>query len=212
MCRALTYWNAGVAEPSSVYRQPVVERLGVGVDGLDGKIAVSPSSKLSTGLMILHLLALPWCRVRNMLKLLGRLVYAFEYRRPLMGHFNVLWETFGGQEQAQFLSTQCVAELLLPLISLPIACADLRLITDGDVSCTDACETGGGACVSSSITTKGIAMLDNIRYRRSLPELHAPQVSIRLRSHTTIEYCWFPSSAALRLPGLHSKRSKRQYC
>ena len=80
------YRRAGVAisAEKAHLREVRVERMGAEVDGLNGWLGAPLLKKLECGFFVLWALQTVTCRQKVLLMILGRLVRAFEFRRPLM--------------------------------------------------------------------------------------------------------------------------------
>ena len=152
------YTRNGVAwaPQKSHHRQLRVERMGAWVDGETGRVSVTVGKALQTAHFAAWLALQPSVSPTAMLMGLGRLVRAFEFRRPLMCTLNAVWGA-GRWQSWRSCSGEMVTELLLACCLMPLAFTDLRARVDHRVSVTDASEAGGGACISVGLTAAGRA-------------------------------------------------------
>ena len=84
------YKRVGVAisKEKAHTRELRVERMGAEIDGQAGWLGVPLAKKLECGYFMLWALQQEKCRQKVLLMILGRLVRAFEFRRPLMSLLN----------------------------------------------------------------------------------------------------------------------------
>ena len=92
-----------------------------------------------------------------MLMGLGRLVRAFEFRRPLLGLLSQVWKV-GSWTAPGTLTIPMISELLLSCCLLPLAFTDFRAALDHRVAVSDASESGGGACISAGLSAEGLEL------------------------------------------------------
>ncbi|CAK0821056.1 unnamed protein product [Prorocentrum cordatum] len=107
-----------------------VERMGASVDGVTGRIA-APLSKASSayGLAIATLgLALVPCGLG--VTVLGRLVRAFEFRRPLLSFLSAVGRLSEPRTKV-YLTREMREELMATLLVIPLAAASLRALCIG---------------------------------------------------------------------------------
>lgn len=159
------YARAGVqiAETKAHLRQPKVERMGAEIDGVAGIIGTPCQKKLEVGFFLLWALKRKTVKEKVMLMLLGRLVRAFEFRRPLMSLLNTCWPKRGQWVVAW--KRKPLHEMICAVSMLPMAVADLRVPVSGLVTCSDASERGGGVCGTAGLTTYGSLVLQGLEQR-----------------------------------------------
>ncbi|CAK0822340.1 unnamed protein product [Prorocentrum cordatum] len=132
-------------------RQLRVERMGADVDGVSGRLAVPAAKAPATAGLCLAAVQrrlVPW---RVAMAALGKLVRAFEFRRPLFGILNSVWRLAASSAQGAYLDAEMVEELLMGVMVLPLAASSLRARIDGMVTSSDASEMGGGVCTSAGL-------------------------------------------------------------
>ena len=113
---------------------------------------------------------------REMQVVCGGFVYFCLFRRPLLSALNAVWRFIEGFKAHPpvirlALPQEVVVELVRFIALVPLARMDFRLVCQGDVTCSDASTTGGGACVSTQLTSYGVAA-SNATVRGDLPEQH----------------------------------------
>ena len=83
---------------------------------------------------------------------LGRWVRVVEYRRALFSVLDKSWEKI--QARAFHMTIPVASELLQMMASLPLAVVNMRSRISGAPTCSDASETGGGACIATSLSER----------------------------------------------------------
>ena len=141
----------------------IVERMGAMVDGDVGRVGVS-STKLHLIMMFgFHVLSSKYCDMKALSMVLGRLVHALEFRRPLLGSLNEIWQYQYWQSRTM-LSLTSINELLCVFCMLPLAHTNIRASVDSKVTCSDASMSGGGICISKGITQHGLDALTECQH------------------------------------------------
>ena len=150
------YLNVGVAysEEKAHKRESQVERMGAWVDGEWGRVSCPIVKIIEAVHFMLWACSLPYIHGNTMLMVLGRFVRIAEFRRPTLSVLNEVWKC-STWKSGGILSAQMVDELLTFAALVPLAYADLRVSFTDVVTVSDASETGGGACASSGVTSKG---------------------------------------------------------
>ncbi|CAK0897760.1 unnamed protein product [Prorocentrum cordatum] len=121
-----SYERNGTPVNKAIQRQVFVTRTGAEVDGVAGRAANSRVKNARLYSLTLWLLA----RINP--------VRALEFRRPLFGVFNAVWELVASGRAV--LPRGCVDELARARLPLPLATANLRANAAGIVSCSGASE------------------------------------------------------------------------
>jgi hypothetical protein len=132
----------------------------------DGALHHPPPKSAAIFREALHLLAMDDWDYGGFASLLGRLAYAFVFRRPL---FSVLEESFGFlAELARAPSWRSVPpanvreEVVLAISLLPLAFSNLRAAILPEISASDASETGGAvACASTFLQYEVVDQRDS---------------------------------------------------
>ncbi|CAK0793322.1 unnamed protein product, partial [Prorocentrum cordatum] len=132
-------------------RQLRVERMGADVDGVSGRLAVPSAKALATAGLCLAAVQRRLVSWRVAMAALGKLVRAFEFRRPLFGILSSVWTLAASSAQGAYLDAEMVEELLMGVMVLPLAASSLRARIDGMVTSSDASEMGGGVCTSAGL-------------------------------------------------------------
>ena len=66
--------------------------MGAIVDGEVGRVGVSSEKLLLIILFGMRVLSIKFCDMKALSTVLGRLVHALEFRRPLLGSLNEIWQ------------------------------------------------------------------------------------------------------------------------
>ena len=160
----------------SVCQSAKAEVQGAIFDGSKG-LAIPKPPKVHVYIRLaLELLRRGEASQREMQVVCGSFVYFCLFRRPLLLALNGVWtfiESFKPLPPVvrQTLPSVVVAELLRFIGLAPLARMDFRLCCMGEITCSDASTTGGGACVFTQLTSHGVAA-SNATVRGDLPEAH----------------------------------------
>ncbi|CAK0799563.1 unnamed protein product, partial [Prorocentrum cordatum] len=155
-----SYQRNGVAwaEHKAHLGETKVERMGVLVDGLRGRVSVPLMKLFETMLLGALLVTKDWVYWKTMLVLLGKLVRALEFRRVLFCILNEVWK-FADGTHSGWVNSEMTEEILSGVGLLPLAFTDLRAEVDARVTCSDASEDGGGACTSLRLCPEALSKL-----------------------------------------------------
>lgn len=160
----------------SVCQKTVAEVQGAIVDGELGiAYPKPPKVALYVGLA-LELLRRGSGTQRELQVVCGGFVYFCMFRRPLLAALNSVWafiEGFKAHPPVVRLPLPATVRLELARFCalIPLARLDFRLRCMGQVTASDASSSGGGACVSTGLTSYGAAAA-NASVRGDLPEEH----------------------------------------
>ncbi|CAK0901893.1 unnamed protein product [Prorocentrum cordatum] len=145
-----------VADGKAKHRALILERMGAGLDGLEGRVGVTVEKLHALLGFTLWGMGQSAMSSQAVLMILGRCVRAAEFRRPFMGYLNAVWAA-GRWQQPQAVPLDMCDELLSFMMALPLAFTDLRAQIDPCVIATDASERAGGICHTVGLTEAGIA-------------------------------------------------------
>ena len=160
----------------SVCQAEVAEVQGALVDGRRG-IAYPKPAKVGIYVSLgLELLRRGVATQKEMQVVCGGFVYVCLFRRPLLSALNACWrfiEAFKHEPPVVRLPLPREVRLEIARFCalVPLARMDFRLTCMGDVTASDASSSGGGACVSSKLTSYGAAAA-NAAVRGDIPEEH----------------------------------------
>ena len=152
-------WGLPTNPGKAVESGTTVEVLGALIKGSQGFALARPAKIGETAgavVLVLERNILP-AKVAEVLG--GRLTYISQFRRPTMSLRRYLWEYLGETSRVRRDDGRlpvCVAEeLIMSLGALPACRLDFRQKSSTIVTCSDASETGGGACAAEVITEEG---------------------------------------------------------
>ena len=114
-----------VSETKAVTGETLTTRMGAWVDGDVGRVSVPPDKIFELLHFGFWLLSDITRDAKGLAMFLGRLIRAFEFRRPLMGILNDVWR-YTQWEGRLVLSNASVMEIVVALAMLPMAFSDLR--------------------------------------------------------------------------------------
>ena len=152
-------WQVPRNAKKAVARSSRCEVQGATVDGIEGR-AFPRESKLGKYFSLAFLLVHEHRATQKQWQIAcGGLVYFTMFRRQLLGSLNQVWTHIESYNQPgprmRETPPVCREELLRFLGMLPLARMDFRLDVHHQVTCSDASESGGGACVSAAVTSLG---------------------------------------------------------
>ena len=147
-----------ISENKAVLGALRTERMGAWVDGDIGRVGVSSERLYHIAGFGFFILSKPIVNCKALAMYLGRLVHAFEFRRPLMSCLNDVWK-YEYWTSNTMLTMDTITEILISLSLLPLAYSDLRADVSPQVTCSDASMSGGGLCVSRGLTDTGLDVL-----------------------------------------------------
>ena len=161
---AMRAWsNTGVlsAEDKQVLSRSNVTELGVRFDGQRGLLGSSPERLMRTIFVTLHHILNPVWSKREAQMVLGRWIFILQFRRAGMCTLARSWEVLEKRwptvKDLEILHTE-----LLTLVFLgPLLQTDLTASYDGEVTVSDASETGGASAVSKGLTWSGRSLVNS---------------------------------------------------
>ena len=169
--RALAAWDSAgilIAEDKEVVSAKQITELGVRIEGSAGLLGGSPERLMKTILGTLHHLQNPVWSKKEAQVILGRWIFLLQFRRAAMGVLSNCWEVL----EYRWPNPKQLAVLhgeLLTLVCLgPLIQTDLTSTYDGEVTCSDASESGGAAAISSDLSWSGkslVGMKSDLRLR-----------------------------------------------
>ena len=169
---AMKAWaSSGIltAEEKQVLDSPEVVELGVRIDGQRGLLGASPARTLKTLWASVHLLRTSRWDKRLAQVILGRWVFMLQFRRAAMGCLSKAWETVETPWPRPHLVKTLHREVLMLACLAPLLQTDLRAGYDGQVTCSDASESGGAAAMSAGLTWSGRSLVSFLSDRRLQP-------------------------------------------
>ena len=147
---AYAWWGIPVNAEKALQRVKEAERLGALIDGQNGVLRTKARRSLDLfglGSWIHSLKRVP----RKALQVYaGKAVHILQFRRCLFSIMDLIFVEIARGAEEVVLSEGLQQEMIL-LESL----LDLRAKVDPVVTCSDACETGGGMCISSRLSRAG---------------------------------------------------------
>ncbi len=138
--------------------------MGAHVDGWLGLVSGPPAKVVETQRLALYVCGRKLVAWRLGLVTLGRLSRLLEFRRPLMGVLNDVWQ-LSGRTSGCVLTSDMVTELITAVGLLPMAFTDVRAVVSGMATVSDASEAGGGVCASTGVGAAARAPRERSRRR-----------------------------------------------
>ena len=133
-----------------VNSKAAVELGGVRLDGEQKLLGISAERLLKTMWATIYVMQQQAWKKREAQVLLGRWVFALQFRRAAMGCLSRSWSVLEAPWPSRHMIDTFKSEISLLLALGPLLQQDLTARYDDEVSCSDASETGGGG--SSTFT------------------------------------------------------------
>ena len=152
-----SYDSLGVpfSKEKATSRELVCEKLGALLDGKVGRLGVTTKRAIDFISLALFLISSEKVPTKWVQIMLGKYVHLLQFRRPLFSLVRLLWRRVGRFNAGACLGPDDVDEVFRLVFTLPLCYTDLRAQVSGRVTCSDASETGGGICASTSVTPLG---------------------------------------------------------
>ena len=125
------------------------EFFGIEIDGRVGIAGYSREKRQLLQIFLIHLLTFNLPPQDLTLTALGKLCFAFQFRRPL---YSILYHAF--RWPWRYNRETATDELVLAMLLLPFAQSDLRAQVSPEISSSDASPTGGAAGVALSTSSE----------------------------------------------------------
>jgi hypothetical protein len=155
---AIKAWGmAGVlsAEDKQVLNSPAVVELGIRLEGEKGLLGISPARLLKTLWASVYWLQLPRWEKKMTQVVLGRWIFALQFRRAAMGVLSRVWEVVEAPWPRPAQVSLARNEVLALMCLAPLIQTDMRVEYHPTVTVSDASETGGAAACSNGLTWSG---------------------------------------------------------
>ena len=169
---AMRAWHgAGIltAEDKQVLGSLEAIELGIRFDGSRGLLGASPGRALKTWMSSVRLLQLNGGSRKEAQIVLERWVFLLQFRRAGMAFLSRAWDMVSARWPSQALRNTLCSEVQLLMCATPLLQADMRADYDGNVTVSDASETGGAAAVATALTWSGRSFIHSVRDARLLP-------------------------------------------
>lgn len=130
------------------------DKLGAHLNGKEGTLGISQSRAVELPSLGLHLCGCERVPTKYVQIFMGKFVHVMQFRRPLFCLVEKLWGRIT-KFSAGPLRPGEVEELLMLLVMLPLCYRDLRAKAVGQVTASDASESGGGLTKSVGLAGPG---------------------------------------------------------
>ena len=160
--QAMRAWDSAgilIAKDKQVLGEKEVTELGVRIDGTAGLLGGSPERLTKTILATIHFLINSHWSKREAQIILGRWIFLLQYRRAAMGVLSNCWEVLTYKWPSLNQLKVVHGELLTLICMGPLLQTDLTSPYDGEVTCSDASESGGAAAVSTALSWSGRSLV-----------------------------------------------------
>ena len=155
---AMKAWGSNgvlTAEDKQVLSSPEVVELGIRLDGRNGLLGASVERVFKTMMASIAVLEnRTWSKKLSQI-ILGRWIFILQFRRAGMGVLSRSWTTLEHPWPTQKHISVVKNEIMSLMYLAPLLQCDLRSEYDGDVTCSDASESGGASAVSTSLGWSG---------------------------------------------------------
>ena len=168
-------WGMPRHPKKSVQQALQAEIQGAIVDGRSGKVTPKPGKVMKYVELAWLVLKEGKANQKQMQIICGGFVYCCMFRRALLGMLNQVWKfilSFEGDPPVikRELPPVVQLEMVRFVCALPLAQMNLRSHVRGDVTASDASETGGGFCISNGLTPMGCHAA-NCQVRGDVPDV-----------------------------------------
>ena len=161
------------AADKQVLGDPCITELGVLFNGSQKLLGASPERLLKTIWSSFHLLFGSNLKKREIQVVLGRWIFILQFRRAGMGILSRAWECVENFMPTPQQRERLKRELWMLVCMGPILQTDLTMEYDGEVTCSDASETGGAVAMSNSLTWSGRSFVHR-NLNAELDPIHCP--------------------------------------
>ena len=107
----------------------------------------------------LWLLDKPRIPRRRLQMVMGRWVFAMQFRRPYMSNFHRVWEAVGGKPVSKGVISALRLELLFGCFGMGLLHTSMQAHVSTDITCSDASLSGGAVAISRQLSGEGKAFL-----------------------------------------------------
>ena len=131
------------------------EELGSYIDGEQRTMGISAERQLKLCQTTLHLCSRGPLNRKMTQVVAGRWVHCFQFRRPLMSCFDLVWAYIGRSRTRKFSYQEVRRELVRAVFLLPLAHTNLAATVGNCVSASDASNSGGAIGISRKLSEEG---------------------------------------------------------
>ena len=149
--KAYEWWGIPTNPDKALKRERCAERLGAVIDGKAGVLRAST-------LRMLEVISLgSWIRSQKEISrkalqvYAGKMVHILQFRRCMFSYLEEIFTAIAQGPTQVKVAEKIRTEMLMLEMTLPLAQFNLKASVDGVVTCSDACESGGGICVAESV-------------------------------------------------------------
>ena len=137
-------------------RQKEAERLGALIDGETGVLRTTSKRNLDLMGLGSWIRSLMSCPRKALQVYAGKAVHILQFRRCLFSVMDVIFTEISKGGETVRVTKGLADEMLLLEGLLPLAQTNLKAKINPVVTCSDACESGGGSCFSSRLSRAGL--------------------------------------------------------
>ena len=131
------------------------DKLGAHINGSEGTLGIGQLRAVELISLGLHLVGAQKVPTKWVQIFMGKFVHVMQFRRPLFCLVERLWTRIT-KFSAGPLRDKEVEELLLLISLLPLCYSDLNAVISGQVTASDASESGGGLTRSTGLSGPGL--------------------------------------------------------
>ena len=152
--------------------------LGAFIGGQGNWIGAGPERMLKIAKLTLYLLGRKEMSRKGMQIVMGRWVFAMQFRRPFMSHFEAVWRCLNKESRKKQNAMRVKEELLLAICGMPLLHTWMETKVDEETTCSDASMTGGAVAVSAGLTTEGKAFVASQREEHQAQSIPVALISL----------------------------------
>ena len=174
-------WSAaGIvsAKSKAVKDQRGGTELGAFIGGRGNWIGAGPERMFKLAKTTLWILQKPSINKKSLQILLGRWVFAMQFRRPFMSHFEAVWRLLGKDRRRRGEQGKVKEELLLGIMGMPLLQTWMGAKIDNETTCSDASLSGGAVAVSDTLSSNGEGYVAALEEKNKPTEIPVAVISL----------------------------------
>ena len=152
-----------------VFSSQVAVELGIELNGPAGLIGASGSRLAKVVLGSLCLIRQRQNKVKLAQMVLGRWIFALQFRRPAMAVLSRAWDYITSPHERWASWEKLCDEITTLICTVPLLQADVRTTFSGITTCSDASETGGAVAIARSLSSVGKELLGHLSSDEQAP-------------------------------------------
>ena len=159
---AYAWWGIPTNKQKTLERTRRTERLGALIDGKQGVLRTTTRRSLDLAGLGAWLKSQKYVPRKGLQVYAGKAVHIVQFRRCLFSAMEEIFSAIARGKDWVYMNNALQAEMILLEMLLPAMQFNLKAKVDPIVTCSDACETGGGMWYSTRMSRRGKEEVDRI--------------------------------------------------